>query len=260
MQKVTIDLRSVSGLELEIDQRDLTLVFGPDVVGPSPEKRSLSQVRSMLEDPDAAGPEHLYTIYMGVSRRDDVQPLAQQGLVYGALVYNYGSLGKERLRNQGHIHSKRSGTELRYSEIFEFWTGHGYVYLQKEAAPDVTRAVLVEVAANDKLVVPFGWVHLVVTLGEEVLSFGAWTAADNRLEYDEVRQLRGPAYYFHADGTVVKNSRYHTVPNIEYAKPADFPSLDIPSDRPIYTSWREHPELYTFVASPEVIGDVWRDF
>ena len=39
------------------------------------------------------------------------------------MAYNSGTVGQERLRSQGHLHTVKPGTGLRYSEVFEFWTG-----------------------------------------------------------------------------------------------------------------------------------------
>lgn len=254
------DLTQQSGLDIRLDEPQLALDFGQEVAHPEGEKRTLAQVRPMLEDPNAQGPEHLYTIYMDIFQKEDEPALHQQGLLYGTVVYNSGVLGAERLRSQGHIHSEKPGTGLRYSEVYEFWTGHGLVYLQKECAPQVSRVYLVEVRPGDKLVIPFGWVHLVITQGSEILSFGAWCARKNQLEYEPLRRLGGPAYFPHADGSLKKNPQYEHIPSVIYARPADFPLLGIPQDRPIYTSWQQTPELYDFMANPEKIGDVWKDF
>lgn len=251
------DLTARAGLDLRLDEGDLSLDFGPDVVHPAGETRTLDQVRPLLKDPRARGPEHLYTIYMDIYRRQDGPALHEQGLLYGAVVYNHGTVGRERLRSQGHIHSEKIGVGLRYSEVYEFWTGQGFVYLQKELGPDVTRAYLIRVGPGDKVVIPFGWVHLVVTLGTEVLSFGAWCARENQLEYAALRALGGPAHFVQVDGSVIANPRYRTVAKVRYATPADLPDLGIPRDQPIYTSWRERPELYAFMSRPELIGDVW---
>ncbi|MGH2387752.1 MAG: hypothetical protein ACRDIE_06065 [Chloroflexota bacterium] len=37
----------------------------------------------------------------------------------------------------------------------------------------------------------------------------------------------------------------------------ELPSLGIPADRPIYSSWKANPQLYRFLANPETIGDMW---
>lgn len=251
------NLTSQAGFDVTLDTTNLALEFGPDMLHPSGEVRHLDQIRTMLENPEAQGPDHLYTIYMDIARRDDMAALQEQKLLYGAVVYNAGTVGDERLRSQGHIHSVKPGTGLRYSEVYEFWTGHGFVYLQKECAPNVSRAFLISVGAGDKLVIPYGWVHLVVTTGDEVLSFGAWCARENHLEYETLRSLGGPAYFVQAGGSLRKNPRYERVVEVEYAKPSDFPLLGIPTDRPIYTSWQEQPDLYAFMSNPELTGDIW---
>ncbi len=253
------DLKPVAGLDLTLNEEQLTLRFGPGIAHPAPEIRTLAQVRPMLEDPGARGPERLYSIYMDIYREEDTDALQAQRLLYGSVIYNHGAIGQERLRSQGHIHSEKRGVGLRYSEVYDFWTGRGFVYLQKEPTPEVTRAYLVRVEAGDKVVIPFGWVHLVVTLGEDVLSFGAWCARDNTLEYAELRALGGPAHFVQADGSVITNPRYRSVPQVAYATAADFPDLGIPQDKPIYTSWLESPDLFAFMANPEIIGDIWSD-
>ena len=256
-----IDLTRSAGLDLRLNPERLSLDFGSDVEHPAAEIRTLAQVRPMMGDRHGGdtGPDHLYTIYMDICRRDDRQALHDQGLLYGSVIYNHGTIGRERLRSQGHLHAEKPGSGLRYSEVYEFWTGTGFVFLQKESAPVVTRAYLVRVRAGDKLVIPFGWVHLVVTEGEEVLSFGAWCARANSLEYAQLQALGGPCYYFPDGGKPAVNPRYASVPALIQAKASELPLLGIPTDPPIYTSWGENPGLYRFLAEPAAIGDIWAD-
>jgi glucose-6-phosphate isomerase len=242
---------------MRVDEADLTLDFGPNIMHPPGEIRRLDDVRAMLADPAASGPEQLYTIYMDIYEHGDGEVLREQGLLYGAVVYNHGTVGKEWLRSQGHVHSEKIDVGLRYSEIYEFWTGHGYIYLQKECRPAVSRAFLVRVGPGDRLVIPFGWVHLVINAGAEVMSFGAWCARENTLEYDQLRLLGGPAHFVLTNGRVVKNPRYESVADVQYATPIEFPDLGLPRERPIYTSWRDDPARLAFMARPELVGDPW---
>lgn len=253
------NLATLSGLDIQLDREHLALEFGPGVCHPIGVRRTLNDVRPMLRDPQAGGPDELYTIYMDIARSEDTSALRDQGLLYGAVVYSSGTLGGERLRSQGHIHSRQPGGDLRYSEVYEFWTGRAYLYLQRECAPDVSRAMLVEVGPGDKVVVPSGWVHLVVTLGAETVSFGAWCARDNQIEYEGLKALGGPAYFVLADGRVARNPNYATVAEIEYCSPSDIPALGIPSDRPIYAAWREDPQLFDFLPRPELGRDRWAE-
>jgi glucose-6-phosphate isomerase len=256
---VRVDLRAVSGLDVALHDEAPALAFGRDVVHPDGERRRLLDVRSTLADPGACGPDHLYTIYMDVCRVQDHAALVEQSLLYGAVVYNHGRLGRERLRSQGHRHSRKPGTELRYSEVYEFWTGHGLVYLQKECEPVVTRAILVPVGPGDKVVVPLGWAHLTVASEDEPLAFGAWCARDGLLEYDELRSLGGPAHFIFADGEVATNPRYAAVPDVEVFAPAELPLLGIPPDLPIYRAWQESPGLFEFLPRPELVQRAWAD-
>lgn len=253
------DLRTISGLDLRLDRARLALEFGPEVVHPDGEKRMLDDIRGMLSSPDASGPEHLYTIYMDIGARSDMEAIRGQGLLYGAVVYNHGSVGSERLRSQGHIHSRKTGTDLRYSEVYEFWTGHGYVYLQKECERHVSRALLVPVGPGDKVVVPLGWVHLTIAAKDECLSFGAWCAAENELEYGALAALGGPAHFVLADGDVVANPRYGRVPEVETVSPDALPLFGIPAGAPIYTSWENDPARFEFLPRPELVRDAWDD-
>jgi glucose-6-phosphate isomerase, archaeal len=252
-----IDLRSISGLDVGLDQVHLQLEFGPETMHPEGERRMLDDVRQTLASPSATGPAHLYTIYMDICAREDLSAIRTQGLLYGAVVYNYGRIGSERLRSQGHRHSEQPSTGLRYSEVYEFWTGHGFVYLQKECAPVVSRALLVPVGPGDKVIVPLGWTHLTVASENEVLSFGAWCARDNRLEYEELRALGGPAHFVLGDGAVMTNPRYRFVPDVEVVEPRDLPLLGVPPGRPIYRAWRDDPRLFDFLPQPELARAAW---
>lgn len=246
-----------SGLDLELRAGTIELAFGPTTVHPDGERRTLDQVRPMLSDPNATGPDLLYTIYMDICNQDELPALQRQGLLYGAVVYNKGNVGTERLRSQGHIHSEKAGTGLRYSEVYEFWTGHGFVYLQRECSPEVTRALLVPVGPGDKVVVPLGWVHLTVAAEDEFLSFGAWCARENKLEYSQLRALGGPAHFVLSDGSIVANRRYKSVPQIETVAPRDLPLLGVPYDEPIYTAWQQDPARFDFLPQPELARSAW---
>ncbi len=252
-----MDLRTASGLDVALDEEALALTFGDAVIHPDGERRRLAEVRATLEDPAALGPDHLYTIYMDICRAEHHAALLRQSLLYGAVVYNHGRIGRERVRSQGHRHSRKSGTQLRYAEVYEFWAGHGFVYLQKECEPQVTRALLIPVGPGDKVIVPLGWVHLTIASEHEALAFGAWCAREGRLEYDELRALGGPAHFVLADGEVIANPRYQAVAEVEVVAPGDLPQLGMPTDVPIYRAWEENPETFDFLPRPELVEQAW---
>ena len=105
-----IDLSHYAGFEVRLDPEELTLAFGAGITTAPVTVRRLDEVRPLLRDPDAAGPDHLYTIYMDIRVPGFAEALRAHGLGYGAVVYNHGALGGEALRSQGHVHSAPAAT------------------------------------------------------------------------------------------------------------------------------------------------------
>ena len=249
-----IDLTELAGFSVHLDAPGLSLGFGPGVTTAPVTVRRLDEVRPLLRDPGATGPDPLYTIYMDIRVAGRADALRALGLGYGAVVTNHGALGGEALRSQGHVHSTPAATGVAYSEIYEFWHGRGLVYLQDSATADVSDVVVVEVSAGDKVVIPPGWAHATVNVGDEPLAFGAVYARDARLLYEPLRRLQGMAHYVLADGTLEANPRYRTVPEARRQAPHEIPEHGIGHGRPALAA---EPGLLDLVSRPERYPAVW---
>jgi glucose-6-phosphate isomerase len=247
-----IDLSEIAGFPVQMDPAALTLSFGPGISTAPVVVRRLDEVRPLLREPDAAGPDHLYTIYMDIRVPGVADGLSANGLGYGAVVYNHGTLGEEALRSQGHVHSADPSTGVCYSELYEFWHGRGLVYMQDSASPSVGDVIVVEAGPGDKVAIPPGWAHATVNVGDGPMAFGAVYALDAQLLYEPLRRLQGTAHYVLAGGRLEPNPRYarvpdarrtapHTIPGVEPGRPAlagDAARLDFVS-RP-----ERHPALW----------------
>jgi glucose-6-phosphate isomerase len=249
-----IDLGPLAGFPVLLDPLALTLAFGPGVTTAPVTVRRLDEVRPLLRDPDASGPDHLYTIYMDIRVPGRERELRSLGLGYGAVVYNYGALGAEALRSQGHVHSAPASTGVAYSEIYEFWHGRGLVYMQDSATADVSDAIAVEAGPGDKVVIPPGWAHATVNLGDSPMAFGAVYALEARLLYEPLRALRGTAHYVLADGTLERNPRYRAVPAARRQFPHEIPAHGIGHGRPALSGELSRLDL---VSRPERYPSVW---
>jgi glucose-6-phosphate isomerase len=249
-----IDLGRFAGFAVLLDPGNLTLTFGPGIATAPVTVRHLDEVRSLLRDPNASGPDHLYTIYMDVRVKDRAAGLRSLGLGYGAVVYNHGSLGGEALRSQGHVHSAPEATGVAYSEIYEFWHGRGLVYMQDRASADVADVIVVEAGPGDKVVIPPGWAHATVNLGAEPMVFGAVYAQDAQLLYEPLRKLQGTAHYVLADGTFESNPRYRSVPPPRKKAPHEIPEHGIAHGRPALAG---ELGLLDLVSRPERYPTVW---
>jgi len=249
-----IDLGHFAGFPVHLDLQCLTLTFGPGIATAPVTVRRLDEVRPLLRDPRATGPDHLYTIYMDIRVPDRVAALRSLGLGYGAVVYNHGSIGVEALRSQGHVHSAPESTGVAYSEIYEFWHGRGLVYMQDRATPDVADVIVVEAGPGDKVVIPPGWAHSTVNVGDEPMAFGAVYALEAQLFYEPLRKLQGTAHYVLADGTLDPNPRYRAAPTARRQAPHEIPEHGIAHGRPALAG---DVGLLDLVSHPERYRAVW---
>jgi glucose-6-phosphate isomerase, archaeal len=250
-----IDLTPFAGIPIQLDPDALALSFGPGTTTAPVTIRRLDEVRSLLRDPGAQGPDHLYTIYMGIQVPGKTDALAGHGLGYGAVVYNHGTLGVEALRSQGHVHSIGPGG-LAYSELYEFWHGRGLVYMQDSATADVGDVIVVEAGPGDKIAIPPGWAHATVNVGREPMAFGAVYALEAKLLYEPLRKLQGTAHYVLADGTLEANPRYRSVSQARRLSPHHFPEHGIEPGHPALAGDLARLD---FVSRPERYPRLWQD-
>lgn len=94
-----------SFLDVSLQPDQLRFEYGPGVVGPATEFRSLDAIRGSLLDPNCAGPDPVYGIAMDVARASDMALLKERMLLYGIVAYAAGRLGEEPTRSQGHVHA-----------------------------------------------------------------------------------------------------------------------------------------------------------
>lgn len=252
-----VDLSDIAGIPVRLDPERLTLDFGDGISTAPLAQRRIEDIRQMLPDPDAMGPDPLYSIYMDVRVPGLAERMAARGLAYGAVVDSAGSIGKEYVRSQGHIHSAPAGSDVPYLEIYEFWHGSGAIYLQDVAGVDVGEVYLVQVEPGDKLIIPPGWVHVVVNTGSTPLAFGALYAAGAELIYEPLRKLGGTAWAVLTDGTCEPNPRYRNPPAPVVTKAREYPEFGVSRDRPILAELSETPDRFDYVVQPEAFPDVW---
>lgn len=252
-----IDLSETAGLPVVLDPESLTLQFGDGIVTEPLVQRRIDDIRAMLPDPGATGPDPLYSIYMDVRVPGLADRLDARGLAYGAVVDSPGQIGDEFVRSQGHIHSAPPGTATPYLEIYEIWHGAGAIYLQDSASPTLTDAILVDVGVGDKLVIPPGWVHVVVNTGPEPLAFGALYAIGARLIYEPLRALNGAAWAVLADGSFAANPQYRDPPLPTRIRAREYPEIGIDRKTPLLAAFARDPHQYDYVVQPEQFPAVW---
>ena len=251
------------GFDIESREKDMEFVYGPDVFGPKPEKRTLEAIRSSLQDPSCTGPEILYSIVMDVGRKQDHTAITERNLLYGAVTYAKGTLGKEPVRSQGHIHAISPSCQSSTCEVYEIWDGEAFIYMQEYGKDDAGNCYAVHAKAGEVVIVPPGWVHATINANvEKPLTFGAWCVRDFGFDYEEVRAHHGIAYFPVVEaGNITweinpayKNAKLHGI------AAHDYPQFDLEPGKPIYTQFIEDPDRFLFVSRPQLKEKEWEEF
>lgn len=237
--------------------------YGKGVFGPVVENRTLDAIRKNLMDPTCSGPSIVYSIAMDVGNNRDKQYMIERNLLYGAVTYAKGTLGKEPVRSQGHIHAISPSCGMSTCEVYEIWSGVAYIYMQESAKDIPGRCFAVYAQEGDVVIVPPGWAHATIVADTtQNLTFGAWCVRDFGFDYDEVRAHKGVAWF-----PIVKQGQIDFIANDCYKKsqliikePRQYTEFQISKGIPIYQQFVEQPDKFLFVSQPQLAQDIWQGF
>lgn len=105
------------GFDIRPTEQPMGFAYGPGVFGPEVELRALNAIRKSLRDPDCEGPDPVYSIAMDVGRSCDREAMLKRNLLYGAVTYAGGRLGREPVRSQGHVHAVSPSCGMSTPEV-----------------------------------------------------------------------------------------------------------------------------------------------
>lgn len=251
------------GFDIEPQKEPFGFRYGRDVFGPEVEIRRLDDIRASLENPRCDGPEMLYAIAMDVGLKEDREDIAKRNLLYGAVTYAAGTLGREPVRSQGHIHAVSVSCGSSTPEVYEIWDGEAVIYMQESGEDDPGACYAVYAGPGDVVIVPPYWVHATVNAGvTRPMTFGAWCVRDYGFEYGQVRSHGGIAYFpYVEDGKLLwrKNPAYRSG-NLTEKKAGSYEKFGIKAGRPVYTQYRENRDLFSFVTRPQEYEELWEGF
>lgn len=254
------------GFDIRAEFSPMGFSYGKDVFGPVVENRHLDAIRKSLMDPDCTGPDIVYSIAMDVGKLRHKAILEDMHLLYGAVVYASGRLGREPVRSQGHIHNRSAFSGWSTPEVYEIWEGEAIVYMQETAKDYPGRCFAVYAGPGDVVIVPPYWAHATINASADSnapMAFGAWCVRDYGFEYDDVRAHNGIAWFpvFDEAGKIVWQ------PNPKYAKselicktPDAHPELGIVPGEAIYTTFEKDNNAFGYVVHPELKADVWENY
>jgi glucose-6-phosphate isomerase len=253
------DLKATSGLTIGLDDKGM-IVFEKDVKKVRPGVRRLVDIKNVLMDPEAKGPEELYHMYRDVYEGNDVETIRANNLRYDITVIKPGKIGQEFMKTAGHYHPMVEGTEISYPEVYEVLSGKAIYILQKmgENAEDIEDIIVVEVEAGEQVCIPPNYGHVTVNPGEETLVMCNWVGDGWSSTYDGITKVQGAAVYaVEKDGKVeyVKNPKCKIKGEIKHMKALDIEEFGLKKNVPMYNVFMESPEKFKFLREPEKFMD-----
>ncbi|MCL5046140.1 MAG: glucose-6-phosphate isomerase [Actinobacteria bacterium] len=249
------DLRELAGLPLALDERG-RLLFSGGLPAVEPAVRKLAEVREVLADPGALGPEDLYFMYRDVGFPEDKAKLHKNALRYDVTVILPCRLGREFNKTAGHYHPMVPGTDVTYPEVYEVINGVAHYLLQKPGAGGrgAEDVVVIVARAGDKVLVPPGYGHITINPGPETLVMTNLVEAEFRSVYDPIREGRGGAYYeIEEDGNsvFVVNESYPEVPELRVREARPNPECGLVRGVPLYRAAVEDPAAFEYLVRPQ---------
>ena len=243
-----------TGLDLAWTTDPMGFAYGPGVFGPEAELRTLDEIRPSLRDPASTGPDPVYAIAMDISTHDARGDLLTRNLLFGAVTYAAGSLGREPVRSQGHVHAVSASCGSSTPELYEIWSGRAIVVMQESASDDPGRCFAVEAGPGELIVVPPGWAHATVSADPaRPLTFGAWCVRDFGFDYSGVRAHGGLAWFPVLTPTGIEweaNPAYPVRRALDARRARSYGDLGIANGVPVWTQYVDDPDRVMWVPQP----------
>ena len=263
MSNTSIERSFDPGLDMRLAEHSLSFSYGSDCFGPEPEMRSLNAIRPSLLDPQCSGPNPVYGICMDVGKLKDREELNRRYLLFGVVAYAAGTLGREPVRSQGHLHAISPHSGWSAPELFEIWQGRAIIYAQEFTGNDPGRCFAIEAGPGDHVVVPPCWAHCVINADpSERMVFGALCDRQYGFVYEGVRAHRGLAWFpLLGSGKIEwKRNTSYSPSDLVVRGPRRYEELNIRNDMPLYAQFEKDPDALQWVSEPQRAMNAWKNF
>jgi oxalate decarboxylase/phosphoglucose isomerase-like protein (cupin superfamily) len=177
--------------------------------------RSKTEIKDVLLEPKANGPEIAYWIFSHLS-----QDIKQDKKWENMTVLAPGTYGKEFTKTFGHYHTHH------ILETYKLVAGEGIFILQKkhkDNPENVEEVYMVKLSPKDEITIPYEFGHSWSNVGNTpLITFDDWDAGHVPTDYEAIKRLKGMCFYVVNDGGVkfIPNPRYkkHPEPKVVTAK------------------------------------------
>ncbi len=155
--------------------------------------RKLEDMREVLLEPEAKGPESVYVMIRGKPNITVLVP---------------GKIGREFTKTHGHYHKDDR------SETYKVLFGEGKMLIQNKDASDIQ---LLDLEVGQSITIPSGYAHTMINTGDGPLATTDDCPPDAETtvnDYEPIKEKKGFAQYVIED----ENGEIKTVPNPNYVR------------------------------------------
>lgn len=251
------DLKRKSGLDIKLEKSNL--VYDEELFPVDLKTRTYEEAKDVYLE-KSAPEQDLYYMYRYFEKSSDADLFENNKCEYDITVLKAGMVGPEPIKTVGHYHANVPGTDISYPEVYEVIEGEVTYLLQTR--PDDNNEVdvlIVEARAGDKVIVPPNYGHISINRGPE-------TAVESNIQrrdlpasadYNAFAEKNGGALYF--DGQSWTENYNYTVRSKKTVKPKEKPEWGLTKSQPLYTSFIENPEQFTWLTEPQNFdfSDIW---
>ncbi len=258
----TLDLNSISGLPIAIDQESGQLVdWAGGLFWEGPGQRRFGDLRTVVAVPaaiDEIADQIAYFTYRDVRFADETG-LAANGLRYDVTVTLPGTVDGEFIKTAGHYHAL-DASGVSWAEIYDVLSGEAAFVLQRAEGdpagdPTVTRGIVVVAGPGDRLVIPPDYGHVTINIGTTPLVVADLVAIDSSNHYQGYATHQGGAVRVMAvpgEDDAFEAEWNHAYPEvdegIEVIAAGDLAPFE--AETPLYLLGVEHPERVAFLTNP----------
>ncbi len=179
-----------------------------------PRIRKFSELLKVLRYPDKLNQDNAaYYMFR------DLPPLRDSWARFDVTVIPKWEIGGELAKTKGHYHNSPEG-EPSYPEIYQVHKGKALYLLQRpgKSYSKIVDFIVVQAEPDDVVVIPPGYGHVTVNVGERSLVMSNIIYREVKSNYQPFEELRGAAYHYTTSG-FLENERYSQVPKIRFERP-----------------------------------------
>ncbi|MCK4327089.1 MAG: glucose-6-phosphate isomerase [Candidatus Diapherotrites archaeon] len=207
----------------------------------TPEIRSLEDMRPVLHDPSATGPEEAYYMYRSVHLPEHTALMEEHNVRYDITVIPPAVYGVEFTKTKGHFHPLKG--EHTYTEIYEVIEGEAHYLFQDQEKVLVYRA-----DKGDKVIVPPDFGHVTINPSNKTLVMSNFVSPEFSADYGPFVEKQGAAYYELTTGWV--ENPHYTGFSMAFAEPGEQNCPFYTKQKTMYEMFCEEPKLFSFLNNP----------